>query len=155
MRRKIIFRGRDKDGSWVYGDLIHGQGKDRGKAYIRPCTRSKRKMEENLTGEYVEVSIDTIGQCSGMRDKDGNFIFEGDALVCTETMSFFEMIYVEGTFTLYNTYLRTPYIIPAPEALRIGEFKKAGNVYDSPWMRQYNDQGCDGKKFINVVGPIR
>jgi len=83
--REIIFKGRVKDeeqsefyDKWFYGDLI--QLAD-GSTFIR--------QQESGTG--LEVIPETVGQYSGVRDRNGNKIFEGDIV---DTHANFEDPYV-------------------------------------------------------------
>ena len=70
--REILFRGKDKDGNWHEGDLVHDSFD--GTSMNIPVGIKKR-------GCYpVEVITETVGQFTALTDKNGVKIFEGDIL---------------------------------------------------------------------------
>lgn len=68
MNREIKFRGKDPKGGWVEGYYLQDltQGEMRSYIFNCPC--------------YWEVLPETVGQFTGLLDKNGKEIFEGDII---------------------------------------------------------------------------
>ena len=119
--RDILFRGiaktdgqRWKRGLWVFGDLVRLQDGNDGKPHIYG---------------YGEVFPETVGQYTGICDKNGRKIFEGDIIKCSiiydigcyphSETEIKEVKYIEGCFmSLYDCERNTYEVI--------------GNIYDNP-----------------------
>lgn len=78
MNRTIKFRGKRLDnGEWVYGDLEYNRAKNIARIHT---------YDED--GEYlIQHSVDpaTVGQFTGLLDKNGKEIYEGDILLLNTT----------------------------------------------------------------------
>ena len=73
MKREILFRAKSKEtNSWLYGDLCSGLNDE---MYIRHIVESGQFSKE---AKITMIEKRTVGQFTGLKDKNGVKIFEDD-----------------------------------------------------------------------------
>lgn len=120
MKREIRFRGKDVfSGKWVYGDLAHNQ------------KITREGLEPRVMVAGYEVDPNTVGQFTGLHDKNETEIYEDDVLMSCygfpglETVGFVR--YKDGAFILTDGERNFDYL----SHLLDSEMTVIGNIHSS------------------------
>ena len=123
--RTIKFRGKDRrTGKWFYGNLYV---KDtRGRTHI--CTPERG---------CFDIDPETVGQFTGLMDKNGNEIYEGDIIGCHNPRIKHLIFYNEkqGRFmAALNGDIENDFVgvCGLDDSRWTGSKKVIGNVFDNP-----------------------
>ena len=128
--RDYLFRGKSRfSGKFVYGSLIHvGEfccilGEDDGTDFEYPYLDVDLGV---IDGQADPVIPETVGQFTGICDKDGKKIFEGDILQEDDIDREMEVVrFINGRYAPFNVY-------PEYYCWDKDECTVIGNIYDNP-----------------------
>ena len=138
--RPIIFRAKRVDnGEWVEGSLIE---LDKNSDYVFICPpylgASIFPPTQLIRMRSELVIPETVGQYTGLKDKNGKKIFEGDIVRC-DILPFLKRVIVEffdGAFVIKTTDNH----IKAPLYHYCHRTEVIGNVFDTPeLLEEEND----------------
>lgn len=126
--REILFRGKRKDnGKWIYGDLNHYSCDDG--LFIAENGYSMHRIDKN-----------TVGQFTGLLDKNGTKIFEGDIVRCEfaiEPPLICQVVFQCFSFSMYHKRFFGENKIYTPfEQVKRVSIEVIGNIHDDPELME-------------------
>ena len=130
-QRTILFRGKTQSGQWVYGSYVAGIFKDYGHI-IGLSTYSDYDNGELSLNEASVVESDTVGQFTGLTDKNGVKIFEGD-IVTAFRGNKFEVVFYDKNLSFELSQMQTGVIVPF--TTWDYNVEVIGNIHDNPEIK--------------------
>ena len=117
--REILFRGkRLSDGGWSYGNLRIA---NTGVTIIVP--------NDTPLGKYGKVDPEAVGQFTGLTDKNGVKIFEGDVVdILTENEEIGVVKYEDGGFLVSAD----GFCVDFHSNINGTDLEVIGNIFDNP-----------------------
>ena len=111
------FRGKTADGKWVYGYLVKFIMEDGLEKHFIINENLRFHWDTFLYNILIEVRPETVGQWTGLKDKNGQEIYEGDYLKDIGLVSFDKGGIFTGKVLLYNFSIGELEVIDTPEIL--------------------------------------
>lgn len=145
MNDRYLYRAKRKDnGEWIVGSLIQTSYLGSIRSWISSEQDDKARLREISSNQAVwrafEVRTDTICQCTGLKDKNGNMIWENDIVNCfeaeccgkiswneSEAGFYFNVLYEDGKFEEEHIY---DYV----DCMKV-----IGNIFDNPELLEVGE----------------
>lgn len=130
MNREVIFRGKlSHSGEWVFGSLLKIDRDYHIVTESDMCEDGHHIRQESDTPTWVDP--ETIGQFTGLRDKNGKDIYEGDIVKCGDFV--YRVVY-EGkrmaSFALHRK--EDVFLHYFGEAIEAEDCEVIGNIHNTP-----------------------
>lgn len=135
--REILYRGKRLDNDeWVEGDLVHN-------GFLILIYKLPEETKY-MTVTYI-IDPETIGQYTGLTDKNGKKIFEGD-IVKFHTETYTSMRDTIGVVKYYNAsygiaYKNKQHFLAFNNAsTNVRWYEIIGNIYDNPELLEAKNE---------------
>jgi len=124
MKREILYRGaRMEDGKFVYGSLV----------FVKENDKSENELPHIVisygpdTFDWFEVDPETVGQYTGIDDREGEKIFEGDIFKIGAENNIYTVRFDYGCFLAYEDDVQVGILAELSTMF----IKKIGNIHDN------------------------
>ena len=129
--REILFRGQcTETGDWIKGHYVR-LFDDKGNRFHRIYSGYAESDCGDLYPDWFEVDLETVGQFTGLTDKNGKKIFEGDIVkalrICNQEVWTGYVVMWNGCFALKDAKTRN---VPAIDLFNV--YEVIGNIHDNP-----------------------
>lgn len=137
--REFVFRGKPKNeaeyeplrelseddcgNGFVYGSLVVSHNK----YYICTMALQIRGGISDYITTMIDVLPDTVGQYTGLKDKNGTKIFEGDIVLLKDDEEPYQVAFDESCFQVYGNSIC--YVM---DNFYDHDIEVIGNIYDNP-----------------------
>ena len=134
MNREILFRGKRVDnGEWVEGYYC---GKVN-KTFFSPAEDSAQIIDKDLY--WHEVIPETVGQYTGLTDKNGKKIFEGDILSYIDNdddVQYISVVFEECAFLIEDSGITDSDLLTGYVCLGL---TVVANIHDNPELLEVHN----------------
>lgn len=134
--RELLFRGKRVDNDeWVEGYYVRLYGSN-GRVSRRIYTSCAEVDCGDYYPDYFEIQPSTVGQYTGLQDKNGRRIFEGDIVMAQDNLVFSPFCYgIVGRVVYAETGFFLEPLEPIESQYLFNEcavYEVIGSTYDNP-----------------------
>lgn len=141
MSREILFRGkRTYNKKWIEGSLVVDYA---GNTYI--VWEYETVKGAMISSKTINIYPETVGEYTGLTDKNGKRIFEGDIVICKKEIcgnfidSCVEIGFVEMKHGAFGLHRKQGYYRPFKDWLEDYEYEIIGNIHDNPELLEVSE----------------